>query len=170
MRSLTFTPRFVGGSFSRTLARTGPYTNGDLIHDHGRAPPRSRSDAGGGSRGSVPSLASAIPPKARCRVSWHSVRASRSIARLAVQPQRSLTRSLAVGKRGSPSSRSPATGPLDPGTLVCTKGAVIRCLRVRIFLVVWRNSRATRGVDVMARKAPSRLLPPSQEPESRIVG
>jgi hypothetical protein len=40
--------------------------------------------------------------------------------------------------------------PVGPDTLVCTRGAQFGAARVRIFLVQWRNRRATGAVYVAA--------------------
>jgi len=40
--------------------------------------------------------------------------------------------------------------PVGPDTLVCTRGKRIGAARVRIFLVQWRNQRATGGVYVIS--------------------
>ncbi|HET6642571.1 MAG TPA: hypothetical protein VFG93_04800 [Gaiellaceae bacterium] len=128
---------------------TGPYTNSDFVRDHGRASALKMRRWGritgfsavyrqrDPTKGSLPGV---LAFGANVAV----YRTVRGAAAALADPE--------SGCRQKGFTVIPVAGhrAIGPGTLVCTKGAVIRRLRVRIFLVVWRNSRATGGVDVMA--------------------
>jgi hypothetical protein len=128
---------------------TGPYTNGDVIHDFGRAIAaklrlwgritgyrafyRQRDSARG-----------ALPGVIGFGASVALYRSARG-AHAALADRAGGCRNKAFTIIGLGGHR-----PVGPDTLVCTRGTEIGTARGRIFLVQWRNRRATGGVYVVA--------------------
>jgi hypothetical protein len=130
-------------------SETGPQTNGDLIRSHGRA----------------------LAPKLR---RWGRITGYRALYRQRDPVNGSLPGVLEFGAavglyRSAPGAHASSADrsspcrqkgytiiglgghrPVGPDTIVCTLGARARGVRVRIFLVTWRNGRATGGVFVGA--------------------
>jgi hypothetical protein len=144
LRAADLPPGFVA-----VRSETGPYTNSDFVRDRGRAfAPKIRrwgriTGFNAIYRQRDPKMGS-LPGVLLFAAGVSVYRTVRGAAAALADP--------ASGCREKGFTMIPLAGhrPIGPGTLVCTKGVLIRRLRSRIFLVVWRNGRATGGVEVLA--------------------
>jgi hypothetical protein len=130
-------------------AETGPYTNSDVIRDFGPAlaPKLRRWGRITGYRAFYrqrDSARGALPGVIGFGASVALYRSARG-AHAALADRAGGCRNKAFTIIGLGGHR-----PVGPDTLVCTRGTEIGTARGRIFLVQWRNRRATGGVYVVA--------------------